>query len=257
MKQRLQKNRKGYTLVEVMIAVLLASLIFVTVIMIFTTVTQSTLSTQSELYASSDANTGMQRVIESTHAAGLSALPGETGFTALSGYTNSAFQTTDSSGSTVYTGLMLTFPAVNSTSITFPGCTNAVSVFDRTTAGTTMLYYRSDANGTPDASAGTCLWEYGTMNGTAYNQSLMKSVSATTSNSIQFMRPTVSLQNEIEVKIVSSYYSPINKTASNEALNGTTTTTLTGDAVMTRNSGTGAWATQTATTSGGVWHAGL
>ena len=103
---------------------------------------------------------------------------------------------------------------------------------------TTSLIYRGDPDGTPDADptnspvagAGTCLWQYKLLpDGTRDpvnnpNVKLCKSV-ASASNAVQFVRPVfanAASANQVEVKIISGYYSPINGQQTNEEGNGAT-----------------------------------
>lgn len=115
---------------------------------------------------------------------------------------------------------------------------------------TTCLIYRGDLDGTPDADptgspvagAGTCLWQYKLLpDGTRDpvnnpNVQLCKSV-ASTSNAIQFVRPVqgAASTNQVEFKLISSYYSPINGQQTNEEGNGASSSQLVGKCVYMRD----------------------
>jgi type II secretory pathway pseudopilin PulG len=144
-------------------------------------------------------------------------------------------------------------------------CTNAnpVPVYSRadsdngntTNQNLQILYYRSDTNGTPDANNGACLWEYelspvaGDINqpligGRNSNLDPVFTSIANIPNSVQFVRPqttgsdgsVVSIPDQLEVKVICSYYTPTNGNASNEVTNGTgQTTSLDGKCVFLRD----------------------
>lgn len=117
------------------------------------------------------------------------------------------------------------------------------------------LIYRGDPDGTPDPDplaagnpnpqAGTYLWQYqvpadSTFNTVKYAANLTilcKSV-ATASNAVQFVRPsygTVAQPNQMEIKVISSYYSPINGQQTSEETAGATASQLNGKCVFMRD----------------------
>lgn len=124
------------------------------------------------------------------------------------------------------------------------------------------LIYRGDPDGTPDADptgspipkAGTYLWQYKVPADSSFNlvkyaanvTVLCKSV-ATAPNAVQFVRPaygttqqnqaygTVAQPNQIEIKVISSYYSPINGQQTNEETAGATSSQLNGKCVFMRD----------------------
>lgn len=116
------------------------------------------------------------------------------------------------------------------------------------------LIYRGDPDGTPDANptgspipnAGTYLWQYRVPdNDAAFNAVkyaanltvLCKSV-ATAPNAVQFVRPsygTVAQPNQVEIKVISSYYSPINGQQTSEETAGATASQLNGKCVFMRD----------------------
>ena len=118
-----------------------------------------------------------------------------------------------------------------------------------------VLIYRGDPDGTPDADptnppnakpkAGTYLWQYSVPSDSTFNLAahaknmkvLCKSV-APVSNAVQFVRPVygaVVEKDQVEVKIISSYYSPTNGRQTTEEGDGTTTSQLTGKCVYMHN----------------------
>ncbi len=119
------------------------------------------------------------------------------------------------------------------------------------TPGITYIIYRGDPDGTPDADptgntktrAGTYLWEYNYASGT--RTALCKTV-ATAPNAVQFIRPLASvtngigspLANQVELKIVSAYYSPINSVQTSQANDGSQVSQLTGECIYMRDHGT-------------------
>lgn len=132
------------------------------------------------------------------------------------------------------------------------------------------LIYRGDPDGTPDADptgnpnpkAGTYLWQYQIPADSTFNlvkypdhlTALCKSV-ATAPNAVQFVRayyaPTGQLpeQNQVEVKIISSYYSPVNGQQTSEETAGATASQLSGKCVYMRDHCTAA---SSNTTNSGV-----
>jgi len=120
-------------------------------------------------------------------------------------------------------------------------------------ASAVTLIYRGDPDGTPDADptgnpkpqAGTYLWQYALPADSSFNPALhpptalCKSVS-TAPNAVQFVRPYyvaegVPEQNELEVKIISSFYSPINGQQTSEEGTGASSSQLTGKCVFMRD----------------------
>ena len=121
---------------------------------------------------------------------------------------------------------------------------------------TVSLIYRGDPDGTPDADplaagnpnpkAGTYLWQYRVPdNDASFNiakypanlTALCKSV-ATASNAVQFVRPSygaIAQPNQMEIKVISSYYSPINGQQTNEETAGATASQLNGKCVFMRD----------------------
>ncbi|MDR3708341.1 MAG: hypothetical protein P4L33_08570 [Capsulimonadaceae bacterium] len=235
-RRRAQQRQGGFTLAEASIAIGLMGVIFIVTIAVFITMSQGAIRTQAQVSASMDASVATQAINADAREAVAMALPNETGFVSPTGYSAANFETTYS-GANVYTAVCITKPGTGSpstgTTITFAGCTNPVTVYNRSATGISLVYYRSDANGVPDASAGSYVWEWSSDG--SISKAIIKSVSASAPNSVQFERPASSIAStEVSVKIVSGYYSPIN-TDTNEATNGHYTTTLTGTCVRMRD----------------------
>jgi type II secretory pathway pseudopilin PulG len=129
------------------------------------------------------------------------------------------------------------------------------------------LIYRGDPDGTPDADptgnadpkAGTYLWQYtlppdSSFNPANYPNSLValcKSVS-TAPNAVQFVRAVyggIPEQNQVEVKIISSYYSPVNGQQTSEEGSGASSSQLSGKCVYMRDHYTGSVDTKSSTQS--------
>ena len=133
-----------------------------------------------------------------------------------------------------------------------------------------FLIYRGDPDGTPDPDptgsanpkAGTYLWQYAVPSDASFSPALhpgslvalCKSV-ATAPNAVQFVRPyyaatgQLPVQNQVEVKIISSYYSPVNGRQTSEETAGATSSQLSGKCVYMRDHCTAA---SSNTTNSGV-----
>lgn len=118
------------------------------------------------------------------------------------------------------------------------------------------LIYRGDPDGTPDPDplaagnpnplAGTYLWQYrvpdtdASFNLVKYpgNLTALCKTVATASNAVQFVRPsygTIAQPNQVEIKVISSYYSPINGRQTSEETGGATASQLNGKCVFMRD----------------------
>jgi prepilin-type N-terminal cleavage/methylation domain-containing protein len=124
--------------------------------------------------------------------------------------------------------------------------------FDVSGTGTAVtLIYRGDPDGTPDADptnnpnvgAGTYLWQYtlpanNSFNLTAYPPTILCKSVGTAPNAVQFVRPSYGLNtdpSQLEVKVISSYYSPINGQQTSEEGNGASSSQLVGKCVYMRD----------------------
>ena len=182
---------------------------------------------------------------------------GETILTAME-ITNPAVLTASNNGYTA--SLLPNIGGVPDTTIHVCGAsasyssTFSLSTLDSSGGSTpaiTYLIYRGDPDGTPDADptgntkfrAGAYLWEYNYASGT--EKALCKSI-APAPNAVQFIRPLANvsngvgtpLANQIQVKIVSGYYSPINTIQTSQANNGSQVSQLSGECVYMRDHGT-------------------
>lgn len=252
-------------MVEVMISLIMVTLILLCVMGMFEAMGVATVSSTATEYAGADANEAMQHIISDAREAEEIGLPddNDTAFVPFNGYALTNFETTYE-GNNVDTGIELIAPAGGTSPTVYnaSGASDTIPIYDRTTTGNPLYIYRSDSNGTPDPSAGTCLWLYGTDSGISVNQALITSVS-TAPNAIEFARPILqgTVQTyDIEIKLISGYYSPTYGSNTNESTNGKLVTALTGKCVLLRDQYTGAnpQASPTSTTnsSGPHWSPG-
>jgi hypothetical protein len=112
------------------------------------------------------------------------------------------------------------------------------AIFDRTTNGATLDFYRSDSQGNPAPSNGGYLWMQGTDNGAAVNRALVRTI-APEADAVQFIQPyaadgTTLSPNAVEISIVTSNNNGIAGTVSSHSTKGTTTL-LTADMVYLRD----------------------
>ncbi len=271
-KRRLsRRNRGGYTLLEMLIAVSLMSLVFLGGMDLVVSSSRTTVRTQAQLYATADAANSIQNFIGQVREAQIFRLPtsdaantAEDGWITPTNTLASQFSTT-LSGGTVNTAIELTVPPaltpglngyktgvsdiqVQLSNGTAKHLTGPLALYASQTPGTVViLIYRGDPDGTPDpdptnstvTGAGTYLWQYaipvtGVFDTTANPPyAICKSIS-TAPNAVQFVRPA-SEPYQAEVKIISGYYSPINGTQTSEEGNGTSTSQLTGKCVYMRD----------------------
>ncbi len=140
----------------------------------------------------------------------------------------------------------------NGSTLSLDGTGRTSPPYDSQVAGTAVsLIYRGDPDGTPDPdptgstvrNAGTYLWQYampanGSFNPAQYPPTaLCKSVSPAP-NSVQFVRPSyanVPEPNQLEIKIISGYYSPVHATQTSEEGDGTTSSQVVGKCVYMRD----------------------
>jgi type II secretory pathway pseudopilin PulG len=250
-------SQRGFTLLEAGIAFTIMSMILLGSMTLYISASRYTVRTQAETFATYDAGTAMQKLIDQAREAHWLALPEEnlpgtstsmfTGYPGYSGLSN--YQSTDN-GTTIDTAVMLTFPLSRTGSgvITVNNSAgNTVSLssggtgasYDRNYDGSAILVYRSDKNGVPSPTTGTYLWEYSLSDsGASVNQPLIRSV-ASVPNGVEFVRPTDSAGNvlpyQVQIKVVSGFYSPIDGVQTNEETNGLYTSSLTGMCVLMRD----------------------
>jgi len=270
------KAQHGFTLLEMMIAVSLMGLLFTGVMNLFIAATRTTMRTQAQIYATNDAANSIQNVVGQLREAQSFALPtgsvtnqGEEGWIPLTGATLDKFSTTFGT-ETINTGLQLKSPpalsgpangytAANGALIQVQNASASIAIpsqpYESTAGGSTrtVLIYRGDPDGTPDANpststvakAGTYLWQYAIPADQTFNLLsiadpdpklrnpvvICKSVSMAP-NAVQFVRPVYGgsvgppavpgtpEKWQVEIKIISGYYSPINGTQTMEGGNG-------------------------------------
>lgn len=98
---------------------------------------------------------------------------------------------------------------------------------------------------TPDSAAGPYLWQYTLPADSSFNTALYppivlcKSLS-TAPDAVQFVRPyyvadALPEQTQLEIKLISSYYSPINGQQTSEEGTGASSSQLTGKCVFMRD----------------------
>jgi len=238
-------RRSGFTLVEVAIAVILGSLVFIGVVTMYMSACGIAMRTNAQVAAANTAGQAMEKTLGDIREAYTFALPDDaSGFTPPSGDTVSQFETTYESAS-IDTGIEITFMAAGSQSfLNSAGTSVAASPGPYSGAGVNNLWiYRADSNGAPDASAGQYLWAYGSEEGNTINRSIGKlcdtaAGAAALPNAVQIWRPVDSanpptvVPYQVEMRIVSSYYSYVNGSQSSESSG---TSMLTGKVALMRN----------------------
>ena len=197
--------------------------------------------TASSCYAVTDAANVVQRVVRDAEEARWLALPGTYGWTSPGGAPLNAFQTTDG-GAVISTGVQLVFPTTAAVTVQARnGTALAVSPapYDRSQDAPNSLWiYRSDGGGTPNAASGTYLWMYGTEQGQAVNRALVSSLSPSLADAVQFSRPLPAPQTlpyQLEISLVSTYYSPLRQAQTSEIDSTTQETYVVGKCVLLRD----------------------
>lgn len=234
---RRSKRLRAFTLIEASISIVLMGMLMLSVVSLYIFATRTVAATDGQMQACQDANKALTHIINETEIAGSVTLPGDPNWNTTQ-YPLSNYQT---SGGTIDTAMLIT-NAGNGPTITFENSSgamlnNPVPTFDTEyESATSTLIWRGDASMNPSPSAGQYLYE--TTNGVT--TTIIKPTShggglAPTAGALQFDWPTSTLNNEVEIKIVCSYYSPTTGSASNESTNGSAVTTLTGKCVMMRN----------------------
>jgi type II secretory pathway pseudopilin PulG len=268
-----RKYAAAFTLLEAMISLGIMSVLMLASMDIFVNSLRMTSRSSAEVFASQDAAVAMRRVQDQVRESLWLALPDSNdaydtsghlyfndelaSFPSLSNYLLSPqqyFMATDSTKTyTADTALFLATPTVDNAptfntssqnGVTPSNLTIPYSLYDRTQPNNGgILYYRADANGTPDPVAGTCFWELSSGANPTTNKALISSVDTKTWNAVQFERPVLGgntpAQYEVEVKITSGYYSAINQQQTNESTGGGSTTQLVGRCVSMRDHETG------------------
>lgn len=252
MTTRLPAHRRvcgGFTLLETMFAVSLMSLIFLGTMGLYLTAVRTAARTTVETQATQDAAMGMQHVLHDAREALWFTLPSDTNndFMPPPGYVKSDFQAFATGRPTVDTCVQIAFPRLPAAPTAFfnaVGRPVSATLFDRSTPATgTLWVYRADKNGVPNKTAGKYLWATGSEMGQTVNGPFARMLLTTAYNAVQFSRPTDSggavVPYQLEVKLVSGDYSPINGNQSNEATDGAGVTILDGKCAWMRNRETG------------------
>ena len=257
--------RRGFTLVETMLAVSLMAMIFLGAMNLYMGGLQAAAKSGAQLTANATAANGLQHVEQDVREAYFLVLPSTTpvpspafGSDLGTGYPLSDFQVTyfdPSLGANrrIDTGLKIVFPAFTAVTVhKSSGAQLTLSRYDTSTAGTSLYVYRADmpanpgANtpAMPDPSQGDCLWASGTENGMPINErfaqlsdsrSAAGGISAANMlpNAVEFIKPPE--PNSLEIRLISSYYSPTgssNSTLAGQQSNESNKTLLTGKCVF-------------------------
>jgi len=236
------KNQQGFSLPEVFISMALLSLLFLGAITIYVASLKLTLRSRASVSASTDAALATARLASDCRMAQWVTLPNDAGssFTQPPGTSVASFTTVDQ-GNVVNTAAEIVFPTLTTVTVSTGAHSTADVINDRgavsTPATAGLWIYRSDSDGTPNSS-GSCLWMTGSENGTAVNQAIVKSLDPTSTSAVQFSRPastSAALPYQLEVKVVSSYASPINGAQTSETTDGSQATSLAGRCIQLRN----------------------
>ena len=242
-------HRRGMTLVETIFGVVIASLLMLGTLNLYMTSATTTLTVGAQIAAGQDASNAVQQIIQATREAQSFSLPNELpsaggAFVVPTGFTAGSLQTT-LNGENIYTALEIVQPPTMAVTVANgAGLALAVAPAPLNRDGTsaaTLLFYRADAGGVADAAAGQYLWAYSVQDGGAsVNRAICKSVDTNTPNAVQFVRPyvgspAVPQPYDVEVKVVSGYYSLTNGQQTSEETNGSNTSQISGKCVLMRD----------------------
>jgi len=217
-------RRRGFTLMETAIAVLLMSLIFLGTIALFTSAGKTGLKVTAANTAAVTSAQAMQSVCDDLKESYWAALPGDTTpVTWPSGFVASNFQ-----NGSYNTGICLYAPVTTST--TLAGMSGSVPLLNRSATGqAAYLIYRGDADDTPNPN-GTYLWKQ-YLQGTQDPSIIAKNI-ASNPAAVQFRRTST---NSIEVKIVCGEWSREIGEQTSDATDGSKVTGIAGRTVLLRN----------------------
>ncbi len=290
---RRRRLQRGLGLLETLICISIMALLFLGAMTLIVSASRSTVRTQAQVYANSDAANAIQNIIGWMREASTFSLPtsstsgtAESSWNSMNSTPLGQFSTT-LNGETINTAMEVTMPQVLTAAENgYTASTNGqLRVLSQSggywqTGGANWqaapcnvqiaggvglpgivvyIFYRGDADLAPDAAAGTYLWQYTLPSDSSFNpakyppSALCKSVS-TAPNAVQFVRPYyiagggIPEQTQVEIKIISSYYSPINGQQTSEEGNGSSASQLTGKCVYMRDHCTAA--TSNTTNSG-------
>ena len=248
---RKRRMRRGNTLPELMLSLGILTLLLAGVVGVLILMLRLTGSVVGASLSSADASNAVQRITADMREADH--------FTLLDDSTHDGV---DKNGHTVVTGITITSPTAYVSPLSANGSiyyttganvsngplTGANVPYKRGSPGATVSFYRADwhqsngADGTPDPTAGNCLWVTGTENGVAITPGPVIKTIAPTADAVQFIVPTqtdgvTAVANEAEIKVISGQYDPIHGTNSSDSAAGGATA-LTGDCVYLRDHNT-------------------
>lgn len=263
---RRRRNQRGFSLLEMGLSISLMSLLFLGAMTLMLTANRTAARTQAQVFATADAANAIQSVVGRLQTAQNFALPAsrvdgeaETGWVMPSGLSTGQFTTT-LNGAAVNTALEIIAPPILTPDSNgyAPGSADTIRVqslsggflpihpTQNTGVGTQVtLIYRGGPDGMPDAAAGAWLWQYTIPVSRAFTpdlaggnpKMLCKSV-GDEPNAVQFVRPVLNgipQPWQVEIKIISSYYSPINNRQTNEQGDGSSSSSLSGKCVYMRD----------------------
>lgn len=250
-----------------MVAMSIMAILFLGTMNLYTEAIRASTKSDAQITSSQSAATGLQHVEDDVREAYDFALPEDSatfGSTLGAGYGPSSFQATyidpvTSLSKTIDTGIMLTYPAATTATVydsSGAPISPAVPLYDKTAPGSVLYIYRADMPATsggatpaiPDPLLGDCLWASGSENGTAINRSLTRlsdsrraaggiTSSNTVPDAIELLRPS-NASYQVEIRLISSYYSPIsnmNSTLANQQSSEGDKTLLAGKCVLMRD----------------------
>ena len=204
-----QRFRRGFSLVEAGLAILIISGVLLGTVTLFTAANRMSAKITAANFANKDNSLTVGRVVDMVREGYGAVLPNESNW--VSGNTAS-FQTVVS-GTTVYTGVLLLYPSTTSSAtvknlsgsdVVLTGASGN-AVFDRSQqSSVTILIYRGDSAGIADPDAGSCLWMLPS-NATA--PTLLTENISSAPNAVSFIKPSTANGglSILELKIVTAY----------------------------------------------------
>jgi prepilin-type N-terminal cleavage/methylation domain-containing protein len=239
MRLKAPRHKRGFTLVEVGISLLIMSLLMLGASDLFLTAARNTTSTTARVQTTQDAANGLQYILNNGRVATSYAVPGDTAWVAPRGATAS-YQS-----GTVNTGIQFSYDnrATTTPTLCVTNCTSGttrVGIYDPTqpTAGQTIWIYRADADGTPDPTAGMYLHATirpagMTSSVSDTNITLARLIETTRTDAVSFIKlDTKDFQAEV---VSSTYAGPNTWTATDESDSSLNAAPLTCKSVRLRN----------------------
>jgi prepilin-type N-terminal cleavage/methylation domain-containing protein len=240
------KSAAGFTLIEVMVAAALATLLLFGGLALFICAIETSSRSGAQVSTTSKAAVTINHILSMSRECYGVALPTDaSGFVPpKSGTTAASYITTDGSAA----ALQLTTPAnasvtvINSAGTAETAGTNFPMTYTNTASGPTLTIYRSDASGNPAPNNGQDLWEVGTPPGQpalpAAGERLVQlaqtaPIAAAIPDLATFVRTPDALTTvpTVEIHIIAADYSIINGTETNEK----TGSQIVGKCVLLRN----------------------